>query len=161
MSTRHPLPRQWLVIAPRTPDPLAAAARMPRGSGILIVDACLARADRVTLRRIARRRGLLVVEDDGDRVARVHSMRELRRAGSRRTKWIFLSPLFPTASHPGAAPLPLMRAATLARLAAVPVVALGGMRARRFARVHRLGFAGWAGIDAYAGKGRAVRRAPA
>jgi thiamine-phosphate pyrophosphorylase len=42
-----------------------------------------------------------------------------------------------------------MRAAALARLARRRLVALGGMDARRYAKIARLGFSGWAGIDAY------------
>jgi thiamine-phosphate pyrophosphorylase len=42
-----------------------------------------------------------------------------------------------------------MRAAALLRLAKSPVIALGGMGERRFRRIQRLGFSGWAGIDAW------------
>jgi thiamine-phosphate pyrophosphorylase len=42
-----------------------------------------------------------------------------------------------------------MRAAALARLAGRKLVALGGMDERRFRRVERLGFVGWAGISAF------------
>jgi hypothetical protein len=42
-----------------------------------------------------------------------------------------------------------MRAAALLRLAKSPVIALGGMNECRFAQIQRLGFSGWAGIDAY------------
>jgi thiamine-phosphate pyrophosphorylase len=42
-----------------------------------------------------------------------------------------------------------MRAAALLRLGKSPVIALGGMNERRFAKIQRLGFSGWAGIDAY------------
>lgn len=42
-----------------------------------------------------------------------------------------------------------MRAAALARLAGRGLIALGGMDARRYATIARLGFDGWAGIDAF------------
>jgi len=42
-----------------------------------------------------------------------------------------------------------MRAAALIRLAPVPVIALGGMNEAGFRRIERLGFQGWAGIDAW------------
>jgi thiamine monophosphate synthase len=42
-----------------------------------------------------------------------------------------------------------MRAAALARLGRRNLFALGGMNARRFARVKELGFQGWAGITAF------------
>jgi thiamine-phosphate pyrophosphorylase len=62
---------------------------------------------------------------------------------------IFLSPIFPTRSHPEWPPMRKMRAAALVRLSCVPVIALGGMDAGRFASIEGLGFSGWAGIDAY------------
>jgi thiamine-phosphate pyrophosphorylase len=42
-----------------------------------------------------------------------------------------------------------MRAAALVRLAGRNAIALGGMDARRFRLVRRLGFQGWAGIGAW------------
>jgi thiamine-phosphate pyrophosphorylase len=73
----------------------------------------------------------------------------LRQALLGRTPLILLSPIHPTRSHPDRRPLPRMRAAALARLAKRRLVALGGMDARRYAKIARLGFSGWAGIDAY------------
>ena len=37
----------------------------------------------------------------------------------------------------------------IVRTARVPAIALGGMDARRFRQVQRLGFYGWAAIDAW------------
>lgn len=62
---------------------------------------------------------------------------------------VLLSPLFPTDSHPDWKPLKRMRAAAFARLARRKLIALGGMDARRFARIRHLGFKGWAGISAF------------
>jgi thiamine-phosphate pyrophosphorylase len=76
-------------------------------------------------------------------------MRELRRAMVRRAPIILLSPIFPTRSHPDWQPMPRMRAATLARLVDRRAIALGGMDARRYAKIARLGFIGWAGISAF------------
>jgi thiamine-phosphate pyrophosphorylase len=101
------------------------------------------------VRTIARSRGLVVVDEAEGAVARVHDSRELRRALLARNSLILLSPIFPTASHPEWAAIPSMRAAALARLAARRLIALGGMNAQRFARVQRLGFGGWAAIDAF------------
>jgi hypothetical protein len=42
-----------------------------------------------------------------------------------------------------------MRAAALARLGKRRLLALGGMDARKFARIKGLGFQGWAGISAF------------
>lgn len=153
MKARQTIPRQWLVADTRTGDPLAAARRLPRGSGILFLYRYLPERDRARLlrevRRIARARRLTVVDELARRSARVHDMRELRRAGSAGTRLIFLSPIFATQSHPERVPLPRMRAATLARLSKVPVIALGGMTSGRFAQVALLGFQGWAGIGAW------------
>jgi thiamine-phosphate pyrophosphorylase len=60
---------------------------------------------------------------------------------------VLISPLYPTRSHPGRPAIPRMRAATLARHAKVPAIALGGMDLARFRRVFAVGFAGWAAID--------------
>jgi hypothetical protein len=42
-----------------------------------------------------------------------------------------------------------MRAAALARLAGRRLFALGGLDAKRYATLARLGFIGWAGISAW------------
>lgn len=153
MKARQTIPRQWLVADARTGDPVAAARRLPRGSGILFLYRQLPKRERAPLlrdlRTVARLRGLTVVDELAGSSARVHDMRELRRAGSSGVRLIFLSAIFPTRSHPEGRPLPRMRAATLAQLSNVPVIALGGMTDRRFAQVARLGFQGWAGIDAW------------
>lgn len=149
MKPRQTLPRQWLVIAERTSDPLAAARRLPRGSGILVVGTPLGARERKLLERIAGHRGLGLIDEGDGKSLRVHTMCELRRSGSAAAPVIFLSPIFATASHPRWMPLPRMRAATLARLSRMPVIALGGMSKRRFASVAKLGFHGWAGIDAW------------
>jgi thiamine-phosphate pyrophosphorylase len=76
-------------------------------------------------------------------------MRELRRALLARTPLILLTPLYPTGSHHDWKPIPHMRAAALARLGQRKLFALGGMNARKFARIRALGFQGWAGIWAF------------
>jgi thiamine-phosphate pyrophosphorylase len=74
------------------------------------------------------------------------------RAGLARAAWLgadaaLLSPVFPTASHPGAATIGATRFALWAREARLPVVALGGIDARsgRALRFH----AGRAAIGAF------------
>lgn len=148
------IPRQWLVVDERLGDGLWTALRkLPRGSGVLVLYNELpsrARGRLVTrLRRIARSRGLLLADEAKGDAARVHNLHELTRAGLAGRSLVFLSPMFATRSHPGWAPLPRMRAAALVRLATAPVIALGGMDANRFRRIARLGFQGWAGIDAW------------
>jgi thiamine-phosphate pyrophosphorylase len=56
-----------------------------------------------------------------------HDFRELRRARLAGADLVFLSPAFPTASHPGAPALGGARWAGLARRARLPVAALGGI----------------------------------
>ncbi len=79
-----------------------------------------------------------------------HNSRDLvaaRRAGA---DIIFLSPVFPTRSHPGSPGLGPIRFGLLARQAKRGVIALGGMNPQRFSRLRPLGADGWAGIDALA-----------
>lgn len=151
MSRRH-FPQAWLLTDERMGAGLWRVLRtVPRGGGLVVRH--LSEPHRPHLlrriRRLARSRDLLLLDEAEGSVARVHDMRELRRALGRRTPLIFISPLFPTRSHPGRKPLGRMRAATLARLAGGRAHALGGMDAGRFADVRRLGFAGWGGVDAW------------
>lgn len=60
-----------------------------------------------------------------------HSLRTLMHA--RELDAVFLSPVFATASHKGAAPLTPARAALIARHGMVPVYALGGVTSRNAA----------------------------
>jgi thiamine-phosphate pyrophosphorylase len=62
---------------------------------------------------------------------------------------VFISPVYPTLSHPGQPALGAERAIELARAAGVPAIALGGMTKDRFAPLEQGGFHGWAGIDAW------------
>ena len=159
MKRRQSLPEQWLVTDERMDEPLlSAAARLPRGSGILFRHHGLSSGARARmlrrLRRIAATRGLTIVDEASGEAARVHDLREIRQARLRGARLLLVSPLFSTRSHPGLPPLPRMRAAALARLAQGPVLALGGMDPDRFAQVKALGFHGWAGIDAWAARRR-------
>jgi thiamine-phosphate pyrophosphorylase len=76
--------------------------------------------------------------------ASVHSLAGLAKAKS--VDAVFLSPVFPTASHPGRAALTAIRANMIARAACVPVYALGGVGARNAGLLS--GFAGIAAIGA-------------
>jgi len=66
-----------------------------------------------------------------------------RRLGA---DFLLLSPVFPTASHPGAPSLGPWRFAALAGRAGRPVLALGGMTRRNMQRVRAAGFAAIAGL---------------
>ena len=146
MRRRQTVPRQWLIIADQ--GTIAPAFRLPRGSGILLLQPLSGRAMR-RLRQSARQRSLTIVKEQRGTAKRVHNVRELRGALLARTPLILLSPLYPTSSHPGWKPIPRMRAAALARLGERKLLALGGMDARKYALIKRLGFQGWAGISAF------------
>jgi thiamine-phosphate pyrophosphorylase len=101
------------------------------------------------LRVLARQRGLTIIVEQPRSASRVHDGHELRQALLVRSELILVSPIHPTRSHPDWKPLPRMRAATLAGLAGRRAVALGGMNARRYAKIAPLGFIAWAGISAF------------
>jgi thiamine monophosphate synthase len=82
----------------------------------------------------------------------VHSLAEAEAAKTEGAALVFVSPVFPTRSHPGGKALYGPRAVRLARAAGVLAIALGGMDALKFARLRREGFYGWAGIDAWLGE---------
>ena len=61
-----------------------------------------------------------------------------------RADGVFLSPVFPTCSHPGGETLGRETFLALARSTTLPVIALGGMTAER---ATALGWPRWAAID--------------
>ncbi|HEY7007232.1 MAG TPA: thiamine phosphate synthase [Sphingomicrobium sp.] len=146
MRHRQTVPLQWLILQDR--EGIARLGELPRGSGILLLTELSGRDVR-WLRHFARQRDLSIVREERGGAERVHGMRELRRALQTRTPLILLSPIYPTSSHPDWKRIPRMRAAALARLGGRRLLALGGMNARRFARIKGLGFQGWAGISAF------------
>ena len=79
----------------------------------------------------------------------VHSIEEAEAAKAEGAALVFVSPVYPTRSHPGRAPLYRPRALRIAKAAGVPAIALGGMNSLKSARLEREGFYGWAGIDAW------------
>jgi thiamine-phosphate pyrophosphorylase len=87
----------------------------------------------------------------------VHSLEEAREAKAAGAALVFVSPVYPTRSHPGRTPLSRPAALRIAKAAGVPAIALGGMDARKSARLEREGFYGWAGIDAWLGDKDALR----
>lgn len=131
---------------------LVAAARR-RGVAVLIAgDAALAArsgADGVHLpghllgRRAAmarfRRPGFVVT-------AAVHDVRQMRRALLAGADAVLVSPVFPTASHPGRRPLGVAGLQRLARAAPLPVLALGGVGRTNLARLRASAAAGCAAI---------------
>lgn len=171
-----PFPRIWLVSDARSDASLEAAlARLPRGSGFIFRHYHLSEAKRSErwreLARMARACSCIAVLAGPARKARgwgadgcygppgmlargpalmrlvtAHSLRELGQARRSRADLLLLSPVFPTRSHPGGRTLGPLRFRLLARQAQVPVIALGGMDARR---ARRIGADSWAAIDAF------------
>ena len=148
MTRRQMTPEQWFVAEPRDPQAWRAIRTLPPGCGVLVLGEMSSSEGR-KLCRLATARRLTVMTEAPRTAARVHDVRELKRALLRRTPLILLSPIHTTASHPGWMPLPRMRAAALARLGRRRLHALGGMDAKRYARIAPLGFVGWAGISAF------------
>lgn len=172
MRRRHPpIPRLWLMTDPRLGEGLwDALARLPRGSGVIFRHYQLPAAERRALfariARVARGRGLVLLRAGaesmpGERGTHgrrgrglttwpVHSRREAIAAIRAGADAVLVSPVFPTRSHPGAPVLGPVRFGLLVRGLGVPVIALGGMDARRAKRLKPLGMHGWAAIDAWA-----------
>lgn len=153
----HGLPVLWLFTdSDRLPDPRPAAARLPKGIAGVVLRHDL-HPDRTAIGRDlaricrARRLALVVAGDVGLAAAlgagvhlrggrwpsaarssgvvtsSAHTMPDLRRAARNRAVLAFLSPVFPTASHPGAPALGAFRWAMLARRSGIGVAALGGV----------------------------------
>ena len=175
MTPRHPiptLPRLWLMTDERMGDRLwPALRRLPPGSGVVFRHYATPPAARRALyrrvARLARGRRLLLVRAGPDRLGPedgvhghhgaglvtwpVHSRAQAVRALRAGAAALFVSPVFATRSHPGAAALGPVTALRIARGMPVAVIALGGVDARRGAALVRRGFRGWAAIDAWAG----------
>ena len=166
MPRRQPLPRLWLMTDERQREGLwAALERLPKGSGVVFRHYGLVPAERRKLfervRRVAKRRRLLLLacgkglrgdgvhgaRGGGLRSASAHSLRELKAAERSGAKLVFLSPAFPTRSHPGTRALGPVRFGLIAGQARVPVIALGGVDERKARRLPHI--YGWAGIDAW------------
>jgi thiamine-phosphate pyrophosphorylase len=171
MLRRHPLPRVWLMTDERLGDDLLRTVhRLPLGSGIVFRHYGLNVADRLTLfervKALAlKRQSMLLLAGsaalakvwgaDGShglggptggrfRSAPVHDLSEIRLAERAGASLLFLSPVYPTRSHPGGDVLGPARFSLLTRATMSPVVALGGMSRRRAASI---GVERWAAID--------------
>lgn len=171
------LPRIWLFTDERNDASLEPSIlRLPRGCGIVFrhyhLQETARRARFEAIQRLARRRGHLLIlagspalarrwRADGvhGRMARradiggllhsapVHDALEIQRANRSGTDIFFLSPVFPTRSHPGQRPLNVLQVRRLAGLCNGVVIYLGGMTARRYRKWGNHPAHGWAGID--------------
>lgn len=157
-SGARALPRLWLVTDhSRLADPLPAAARLPKGSGVIFrhYEATDREAIGRALSRLCRARRLtLLVAGDAKLAFRLRAqgihlpehaagrIGGLRRQGwlvsaaahstaavarARKARMLVISPVFPTRSHPGAPTLGPVRFAALARRSSALVIALGGI----------------------------------
>jgi thiamine-phosphate pyrophosphorylase len=165
MARLKPLPAIWLISDARNDAVLERAlARLPRGSGFIFRHYHLESGDRrarfARLARIARAHGHVVALAASRAEARlwgadlayglrgdlvpVHDAREIAR--TLRAVALLLSPVFQTRSHPEGKPLGPTRFRLLARLAGIPVIALGGMDQQR---ARDLKWPRWAAIDAF------------
>lgn len=83
--------------------------------------------------------------------AACHGRAALGRARVLKAHMAVLSPVFPTASHPGAETIGPVRFGLWARRAGGAVFALGGMSPRRFRRLPKGSAAGFAAVGAFKG----------
>jgi len=172
MDASQPLPRLWLMTDERIGDRLLnAVAALPDNCGIVFrhyrTEARLRQQLFETV-RLARPDALLLLAGpaeearawgahgshgrgpgEGLRTAPAHDLHEIRAAEAAGAAAIFLSPVFATRSHEGAAALGADGFDRLAVQTSLPVIALGGMNASRFADVSRA--YGWAAIDSWLG----------
>ena len=81
--------------------------------------------------------------------AACHTAEEIKAAEKLGAHSIFLSPVFPTKSHPGAEYLGREDFARLASAASIPVIALGGVNAGNAERLLGTGAAGIGAIDGF------------
>ncbi|MBI1180394.1 MAG: thiamine phosphate synthase [Alphaproteobacteria bacterium] len=177
------LPPLWFMTdRRRVADPLAVAAALPRGAGVILRDYDMPAREALAsdLAGLCRQRGLVfLVAGDSALAARVgadgvhlpewqvrgariprrrfrlltgaaHSATALHQACRAGLDAALLSPVFATASHPGAPHLGAVRFAGMARRAGLPIYALGGIDATSAARLRPAGAAGIAAIGAVA-----------
>lgn len=177
MDQGQTLPLLWLLSDARNDAKLERAlAALPRGSGFVFrhyhLDPVQRRARFDRLADLGRQNGHRIVLagnvqdsaawgadgvygtvgqiaplDAGLRLGTVHGGDELQAANRAGIDGVFLSPVFPTRSHPGQKTLGLQRFRVLAQQALIPVIALGGMTAER---ARELDWPRWGAIDGLA-----------
>ncbi|MDP2131263.1 MAG: thiamine phosphate synthase [Erythrobacter sp.] len=174
MTRANPLPDLWLLSDERNDAALERAlARLPRGSAFVFRHYHLddkARRQRFDALAAAARAGdhLVILSGPAElaqewgadgiygpseklgklpgllRLAAAHNAREIVLANRAGAHGVFLSPVFPTRSHPGGGCLGPEKFHELAVQAEMPVIALGGMTAER---AEALPWPRWAAID--------------
>ena len=170
---RQSWPRAWLMTDERLGDALsdAIARAAEAGAGVIvrhhassaaqrraIAAEVLARGAMLGLSRdslLAADLGAALVHNPQDESGflpfslSVHDTAQAMEAARRGPALVFVSPLYPTRSHPDAAALGEDAALALARNCGCPAYALGGVSAARGEELMTRGWAGWAGIDAW------------
>jgi thiamine-phosphate pyrophosphorylase len=174
MDRDQPLPQLWLLSDERNDARLELAlSALPKGSGFVFrhyhLEGDQRRARYEALRPLCRTcNHLMILSGDSAtaaawqadglygpaairerpagllRLATVHDGNEIDCANRAGVDGMFLSPIFPSRSHPGGATLGSAGFHILAKRAIRPVIALGGMNAVRAAE---LGWPRWAAID--------------
>lgn len=174
MTDMKTLPALWLISDARNDAVIRTAlASMPQGNAFVFrhyhLDDAARRARFDDLASVARAQGHLVILSgppelaqawgaDGIygpphtlgnlsgplRLATAHDAREIALANRSKADGVFLSPVFPTRSHPGSGCLGPDLFHELAAQAEMPVIALGGMTA---GRAQALDWPRWAAID--------------
>ncbi|WP_294233433.1 thiamine phosphate synthase [uncultured Sphingomonas sp.] len=177
MADRYPV--TWLMTDERLGDGLwRALSALPPGSGVVFRHHATPPAERRAIhrrvRRIARARHLILLVAGGGlpgdgihkrgrttglRSWPAHDRAEAVAGWKAGADLLFVSPVHPTRSHPGAPALGPSRAARIGCGLGLPLIALGGMDAARFRRL-RGRFDGWAAIDAWARPSSGPRHPP-
>lgn len=162
----------------RTPDPLAVARRLPRGTAVVYRHFGAEDRERMArkLAALCRSRGLaLLIGADSELAkacgadgvhwperlmprargdafrlvtAAAHSANAVTKASEVGLDACVLSPIFPSRSASVQSELGLWSASQIARASAIPVIALGGVNTSNVTRLSGRGFAGVAAIDA-------------
>jgi thiamine-phosphate pyrophosphorylase len=162
----------------RTPDPVAVAARLPRGSGVVFRHfGALDRADTARrLQAVCRRRGLVLligadaamaraIGADGVHLAErqtqrrcrfkglvtaaAHSRRGAMRAMAAGAEAVLMSPVFPSRSPSAGRAWGALKARRSAGVCPLPCYALGGVTARTARRLKSSAFIGLAAVEAF------------
>lgn len=171
---RQSWPRAWLMTDERLGDRLSAAIESAAyaGAGIIVRHHASSTAERRAIAAEVLARGAalgfsrdahlaadlgaaLVHNPTGESgllpfSLSVHDEAQALEAARRLPALVFVSPLFATRSHPAAQSLGEERARALADLSGAPAYALGGVDAVTGEQLIKRGWAGWAGIDAWA-----------
>ena len=177
-ANQPPWPREWLMTDERMGEELwEAIDALPEGAGVVfrhfatiereelgarVAQACRRRALMLAVAGdvgMAKKLGATLVHNpasdpEGLPFSRsAHSREEAAAACEAGASLVFLSPVFPTRSHPGREPLDREEARAIIAACQMPVIALGGMDRGRLEQLKGEGFYGWAGIDAWLSAG--------